>query len=93
MSVRIRVTATPPGTVSPLMVRQAWVGLELPATPNVEEDEWTGEENVVGYVVSKVDAIEALLGAGHKSAADFWVSMTPITQFAFDAKDCEVIEA
>jgi len=93
MSVRIRVTATPPGIVSPLQVRQAWVGLELPATPNVEEDEWTGEENIVGYVVSKVDVIEALLGARRKSAADFWVSMTPIKQFVFDAKDCEVIEA
>lgn len=90
-TVTIRITAIPPGTVSPLMVRQAWVGLELPATPNVEEDEWTGEEHIVSYDVSKVDAIEALLGARRKAAVDFWLSLPVITRFTFDTKDCELV--
>lgn len=89
--IRIRITVIPPGTVSPLMVRQAWVGLELPAVQNFEEDEWTGNENAVSYDVSKVDAIEALLGARCKDTADFWLSLPLIKSFTFGARDCELV--
>lgn len=91
MSVRIRIIKTPPGFASE-RIRNAWVGLEMPAEPDKGELKgWSGNENAGGYVVSGVDAVNALLAANKTEAARFWSSPVPSNGLRFGADYCEVI--
>jgi|GEM_PF-1545500 len=92
MLIRIKITKVPLG-FAPDHIREAWVGLEMPAKQDDGEMEWDGGENAGGYVVDGVDAVNALVEAGQREAAEFWGH--PIPQFSklcFGADYCEVIE-
>jgi hypothetical protein len=89
--MRIRITKTPPGFADE-HIRDAWVGVEMPAEPDKGDLQgWSGNENVGGYNVSGVDAVEALLDAGKTEAAQFWSNPVPPPSLRFGTDYCEVV--
>ena len=95
MTVRIRITNAPPSNVAPDDVREAWVGVEMPAIADQPDGGggagWVGEDNIGGYLVSGDVAFSALAEAGKQTAVDFWYSQPYIAQLRFGADYCEVV--
>lgn len=93
MVVRIRITTAPPSNVAPDEVREAWVGVEMNAMPDVEDadDAWVGENNIGGYLVHGAAAFHALAESGKDEAVAFWESLPHINQLRFAADCCEVV--
>lgn len=89
--MRIRIIKTPPGRADQ-HIRDAWVGIEMPAKPDKRGVEgWDGDDNAGGYIVSGVDAVEALNAAGKTEAAVFWSNPMPPVSLRFGADYCEVV--
>ena len=87
----IRITKTPPGSADE-HIREAWVGVEMHAEPDKGDLKgWSGNENVGGYNVSGIDAVNALLATGKTEAAQFWNNPVPPHSLRFGAEYCEVI--
>jgi len=92
MNVRIRITSAPPSRIAPDEIREAWVGVEMPAVPDGETvGTWIGNANAGGYIVIGVDAVEALSSAGKHEAAAFWGNPLPPSALRFGAEYCEVV--
>ena len=95
MTVRIRITTAPPSNVAPDEIREAWVGIEMPAEPDQGDLEpgfsWSGGKNAGGYTVTGIDAVKALLDAGKVEACQFWSSPHPPSSLRFGADHCEIV--
>ncbi len=95
MTIQIRITAAPPSNVAPDEIREAWVGIEMPAIRDEPDGGggagWVGDSNVGGYLVKGVDAMQALVNAGKTEAFDFWNDLPPIEQLCFGADFCEAV--
>jgi hypothetical protein len=93
MNIRIRIVKAPPSTIASDSIREAWVGVEMPAMSDKDESEsWSSAENVGGYVVTGNDAVEALLASGKDEAASFWSTPIPPSKLRFAVDCCEVVE-
>lgn len=74
----IRIIATPPSELSPLHIREAWVGLEIPLASQAQLREHPvsglrlGSSNLDGHIVLRSEAIQALRDAGQEEAAEHW---------------------
>lgn len=92
MTIRIRIIKTPQGFADK-HIRQAWIGIEMPALPDEGEAEgWSGNENAGGYTVSGTDTVDALRDAGKKEAAKFWSYPVPPPSLRFSADCGEVVD-
>ena len=93
MTVLIRIIAPPPSGFVPADVREAWVGVEMPAEPDNGEGEWSSDLNAGGYVVKGEDAVKALLDAGKDHAAACWSTPCTPRLLLFVASSCEEVRA
>lgn len=90
---KIKIVATPPG-FAPLDIREQWVDIEIPLAPIEFSDDSLkriGDENVGGYQVAALDAIEALEKSGKTEAAKFWKEFK-FGNLVFKKEVCELIE-
>ena len=88
----IRIIKAPPSTIAPDDIREAWVGVEMPAEPDNHMPElWSGPVNAGGYIVTGDDAVKALLTSGKNEAASFWSAPIPPSKLRFAADCCEVV--
>lgn len=89
----IYIFAIPPGFASE-HIRQEWVGIQIPLAPPEEVKAnppvaGTGE-NGDGYLVRRCDAIQALLIAGRREAANFWQSLPLGHYLVFSKRVCRM---
>ncbi len=98
----VRIVAVPPGE-APEKIREQWVGLVLPLSPNFPPDVQSGgsgifsgiEDPAVGYVIEIEDAISALAKKSPASAA--WWREHAAHLFSeggtllFDEEVCELV--
>lgn len=88
----IRIIAVPPSSTASDAIREQWVGVVMPAELDTDDVDWGDDQNSGGYVVSGINAVDALLAAGRLPAAQFWGSPVPPPLFRFGSAFCEVVE-
>ena len=94
----IRIIEVPPSSIAPRRICEQWVGIELPLATEEELRQnplsglRRGSKNMLGYIIVRSKAIEALKAARKDEAAKYWDSPAFGTYLQFTKSVCRLIE-